>query len=1274
MKSLFWLIAILSATTMLMALSGTIAVSPAHNKVQLLNNSQTGLNVEYTVGNIGYLQVTMPQGNFTEIGIEGYTSTNRTGLPKLPLLRKIIRVPLQATIVPRITYQTKTTVSLAAMGITNQLLPRQESVAKCDDPASVPFEKDQTFYSGNSWTDEPTVKVEEIGMMRGTRLVALDFTPVQYNPATAQLEIITNANVEVSFINANWAATADMAKRYYSPAFESNLQQSVFNYENPRASLDRYPLGMIIVTPQSYVATLQPFINWKTIQGFTVTVATTEIIGTTTSAIKTYLQNIWNNATTTNPAPSYLLIVGDTPQVPAWTGTTSGGHVTDLNYVRLEGMDFVPEMYFGRFSAVNTNQLLPIVEKTLQYEMFTMPDPSYLSHTVLIAGVDSYYASTHGNGQINYGKNYYFGESTTPNWVPFGPYNIRNHMYLYPASGSADAQILADMSNGLGFINYTAHGSETTWSDPTVTINNINNMTNANKYFVAVGNCCLTNHFDTGECFGEAFIRAPNKGAVAYVGGNNSTYWDEDYYWAVGYKPPITGSGSTYIPNRIGAYDALFHYNNENQVDWANNIGSMVFMGNMAVVASNSSRINMYWEIYSIMGDPSLITYMGLPTPINAQFAPTVPFGVGTLQVNADPYTYVAISKDNVLHGVGLTNSAGALTLNFTPFSTPGNAKLVMTCPLKQPLIADIVITSTSGPYLLVNNMTVSDNNNSLPEAGEEFYLNVQLNNVGTSAAQSVTAVMSSNSQYVTILQNSASVGNVGVSETANVNNIFRVAVSPHIPDQQTVTFSFQISDNSGNNWTATRSITVNAPNISFSIPTFFDPNNDGSFSPGEEITVSFILSNTGHMNTASGTLNFVYNGNSATLSQSVLTLPGINSGINIPLSLQVTIASTAQLGTIIPIGLAYTSGSIISNGTVLLPVGSTAEGFETGVIQSPPWINNSTIPWTVVSGTGNVNSGTYAAKSGTIGNNGMTELSIAKTIGTAGNITFYRRVSSESGYDFLKFYIDGMETGSWSGNQAWALQTYPVTAGQHIFKWTYTKDYSTASGSDCAWLDDIVFPSSGDSNVPIFYLPVTGLDINVPVLNTPVSQNLILRNLGSAALTGTITVPQIVNLFFNGTPVSDTYSYSVPAQSNGIFTISVTLTTSQNINDVIQLTSNDSANPATTVALHIQTTSNTDDNNAPLVTVLEGNYPNPFSNETTFRFTTKEQGKISISIYNAKGQLVKTLVNGNYKAGHHSLTWNGKDDHGNRLSSGLYIYRMQASGVTQTRKMMLMK
>jgi len=93
-----------------------------------------------------------------------------------------------------------------------------------------------------------------------------------------------------------------------------------------------------------------------------------------------------------------------------------------------------------------------------------------------------------------------------------------------------------------------------------------------------------------------------------------------------------------------------------------------------------------------------------------------------------------------------------------------------------------------------------------------------------------------------------------------------------------------------------------------------------------------------------------------------------------------------------------------------------------------------------------------------------------------------------------------------------------------------------------------------------------------------------------------------------------------------------------------------------------------------PVVTALTGNYPNPFNPETVISFSLAREGKVSIDIYNMRGQKVRSLLEGVYGAGVHSAVWNGCDGLGRSVGSGVYFYRMSAGEFVSVRKMVLLK
>lgn len=130
-------------------------------------------------------------------------------------------------------------------------------------------------------------------------------------------------------------------------------------------------------------------------------------------------------------------------------------------------------------------------------------------------------------------------------------------------------------------------------------------------------------------------------------------------------------------------------------------------------------------------------------------------------------------------------------------------------------------------------------------------------------------------------------------------------------------------------------------------------------------------------------------------------------------------------------------------------------DGFETGDFNTFDWITSGDADWVIST---QAYSGIYCAQAGSIGNNYTSTLSLTLEC-VDGDITFYRNVSSERDFDYLKFYIDGRIQEEWSGNQDWIEVSFPVEAGTRTFEWTYSKDSSASRGEDTAWIDDLEFP-----------------------------------------------------------------------------------------------------------------------------------------------------------------------------------------------------------------------
>ncbi|MFM7182849.1 MAG: tandem-95 repeat protein [Verrucomicrobiales bacterium] len=173
--------------------------------------------------------------------------------------------------------------------------------------------------------------------------------------------------------------------------------------------------------------------------------------------------------------------------------------------------------------------------------------------------------------------------------------------------------------------------------------------------------------------------------------------------------------------------------------------------------------------------------------------------------------------------------------------------------------------------------------------------------------------------------------------------------------------------------------------------------------------------------------------------------------------------------------------------------------------IQGYAWSTSGNLPW--FSQTAVTNDGVDAAQSGAIDHNQTS--SLQTTIVGPGTMTFRWRVSSESGYDFLRFYIKDVEqTGSLariSGTVNWVQKTVTLPTGTNTVRWSYTKDGSVVSGSDAAWVDQVTFtPQTVPGSLAVTPAPGFSPSGNFGGPFTPSSQAYTLSNTGGTSINWT--------------------------------------------------------------------------------------------------------------------------------------------------------------------------
>ena len=694
MKKLSLLLVLAMSTMLAVAQNGRIDLRH-ETKAEITKSEFSNLRAVFSYGSIESMEVATERGTFSEIVIEGTYASGEMGTPELPASHQLLAVPFGATPTVSVINFTTTDYNLSDYGI-NTILPHQPSVRKDQSLDEVEFVYNAEAYQTRSLASAPEATIEVQGTMRGIRIGSLVINPVSYNPVSNTLRVFNDIEVEINFEGADRAETERMLLNTYSPYFDI-VDKQMFNYRQildvytDHPDLMAYPVHMIVITPENYISALQPWLDWKVQKGFDVNVYTTAQAGANYNAIRTFIQNLYTTGVNQGSTPTFLVLVGDVAQIPNTTGTQTQ-KVTDLYYGTVDN-DYFPDMFYSRMSAENTNQLTAIVNKILQYEQYTMPDPSYLNNVTLIAGWDSYWTNYVGAPTINYATTYYYNTAHG-----FTTVNSHVNQSQYPGCYNS-------LSTGIGFVNYTAHGNNQEWSQPNLTNSGVNQLTNSNKYFLAMGNCCLSGNFGYGQpCFGEAMLRGENKAAYSYIGSCPNTYWYEDYYFGVGATSTF-GSTPNINNTATGVYDGIW------MDDTYNTVSSMTFLGNIAVCYAHAGTYQTsvnptyYWQAYHVLGDGSIMPYRVNPTPNTVSHASSIPAGATSFTVNAEAGSYVGISQNNVLKGAALVPASGSVSVPVSGI-TSGQVHIVVTKPQKQPYIQDITVGGGGTTY----NINVSAN------------------------------------------------------------------------------------------------------------------------------------------------------------------------------------------------------------------------------------------------------------------------------------------------------------------------------------------------------------------------------------------------------------------------------------------------------------------------------------------------------------------------------------------------------------------------------------
>jgi len=786
---------------------------------RLLSHDFNSVELFFSSGNLEITEISNAHGRFTILDMSGTSPSSEIGVSELPVYRTFVEIPQNAEISVEVVDMMTRTINLGTIWFPEAIYPRQAPVPKTRG-YKPEFVIDREFYRQERQQFDSIVEITGIIQARDHRLAQIEIHPVNYNPALGRIEILESARIKIETAKADIEQTRQIKERQRSVYYDRIIEPHIINSDFYRMLwVVPTEIEMLIIVGDSYSSLFTDLINWKTRKGFKIDFKTASELGGTANSIKTYIQSQY-----TGDDVDFVLIVGDVADVPTFDGGDSHSS-SDNPYSELAGGDYIPDCFVGRLSMNSSAQVTEMLDRIIDYEHFAFgTGTGWTQGTCIPASDDGSFHDIAEATQRYVAQTY------------FGPHGYTRIDTIWAYYGGTGAQVISSINAGIMLLDYTGHGYNGGWAGPDMDQNDVRNLTNQGMYPMVFSHACLTGTFgEYSECFMETWIRQSDKGAIASMGASNSSYWDED----------------DVMERRT--IDSVF------VGEWMFTAG-MRFTGLVAVHNAHPGSAEYYFDMYNLLGDPSVALWWNIPQAISVEHpmigAPggeTLPFTV-TSEGSPVEDALVCITDDSAIHEAAYTNSSGFVNLTYSGAIIGDTLWVTVTAYNKTPYEGYITIGG-AGPFVIYENHTVQDDGgygssgdgDTISDVQETIALWVNLYNAGTEQANDVSAILSSTSPYASILDNNSSFGNIPAESSAGAIAPFLIQLQGTPTDDTDINFDLDISDDAGSTWTAQFAGTIHAPLLELSEHNLLDlGDGDGFYEPGEQIAISVTLHNAG--------------------------------------------------------------------------------------------------------------------------------------------------------------------------------------------------------------------------------------------------------------------------------------------------------------------------------------------------------------------------------------------------------------------------------------------
>ena len=722
------------------------------------------------------------------------------------------------------------------------------------------FIKDDLLYSKN--IIYPTSKISsKRSTLRGYDLLTVEVIPYEYNPQTKQLKVFSNLDIIIS--ESDSREIPSRAPR--SKIFESMYKNSVINSEDyhDNRSFQKPSILYICGGNLSTSSYLEPLINWRHKQGYVVHVVSSEDAGTSTTNIKNYISNAYNNWE--NP-PEHVCFIGDangsiyvsTYTVYGGSGWSSAQGEADFPYSLLEGDDLLPEVSLGRISIRSTTELITAINKIIGYEKNYASDIDWLNAIALVGDPND-------SGISTVITNQYIEQLVD---IHGGMTDIRTK---YSGGNDYDDWMRNQINDGVAYLNYRGFYGFSGFTSSDVT-----QLNNGYKLpFIATLTCGTGSFATETTCMTESLYRAGTsvspKGAVAVIGTAQS----------------YTHTAFNNIVD-MGIFEGIF-------IDGATTAGEAVVYGKLALeeIYPQNPNDNVYlfstWN--NLLGDPALQLWTSSPSTMVVQHDQMVINGSNNFQVIVSTQAGMPIEgmmitlsrEDQFIEEIfetQYTNSNGIA--DFILPQSMSSGTIYVTSRMQNYLPDEsFFIFSNDLPEVQLNNDSIvvyndSGNNDGILNPGETALLSMQINNIsGEQINGSIIANITSDSDYITLSNNEdIDLGNFSnPTSTLEINNI-SISASNNISDTDNPLVKLTVYSTSDDLlWNYIVPINFSSASIQLSYDL------DSQLNVGGTSEISLLVNNSGSMPLTNLIAEVNINNNLLTFDSNVFSFDYIESG-----------------------------------------------------------------------------------------------------------------------------------------------------------------------------------------------------------------------------------------------------------------------------------------------------------------------------------------------------------------------------------------------------------